>query len=271
MKRFIILAGYCELGMYLYWTGKLDQYINTRYTYLAFLSMGIAFILAAVQLIIWVKQLDTHQHKQLGWGSLLTLAIPLVVGFFLPTVTLDATTVASKGYQFPLAATVDVNQSLQSADGTDIQYLKPDTSLFFTKKNYELQMAKSLSRYQQASQIAINNENYMEVMELIYLFPDQFMGKTISYSGFVYKDPEYKGQQYLFRFGIIHCIADSGVYGLLTKGNEMSYDDNTWIQVSGQLTKAYNQSLDLYLPALDITESSAISQPENPYVYRQFY
>lgn len=269
MRRFLILAGYCELGMYLYWTGKLDQYINTRYTYLAFLSMGIAFILALVQLVIWVKQLDKTHQKRLGWGSLLTLAFPIGVGFFVPTVSLDATTVASKGYYFPLSAGVD-NREV-SADGTDIQYLRPDTSLYFTKANYDKQIAQSLALYRHQEQITITSDNYMEVMELIYLYPDQFVGKTISYSGFVYKEPDQDQQLYLFRFGIIHCIADSGVYGLLTKGEEVGYDNNTWVQVTGRLTKTYHQRLGQQLPTLDIETSSAISPPKNPYVYRRFY
>lgn len=35
MIRFLILAGYFELTMYLQISGKLDQYINTHYAYLA--------------------------------------------------------------------------------------------------------------------------------------------------------------------------------------------------------------------------------------------
>ncbi len=62
----------------------------------------------------------------------------------------------------------------------------------------------------------------MEVMEVIYDYPDQFAGKTIELTGFVYNDPNNKDSQFLFRFGIIHCIADSGVYGLLTTGAPQS-------------------------------------------------
>lgn len=202
-------------------------------------------------------------------GSLVMLLFPIGVGFLVPTVTLDATAVASKGYYFPRAAGVD--DSLTSADGTEIQYLSPDTSLYFTKANYQAQMNKSLAKYKTLSTIDISSANYMEVMELIYLYPDQFVGKTISYTGFVYKDPDVTDQQFLFRFGIIHCIADSGVYGLLTKGADFSYDNNTWVEVSGQLAMTYNQTLGQYLPTLNITDSSAISQPKNPYVYRTFY
>lgn len=50
MIRFLILSGYFELTMYLQLSGKLDQYINVRYSYLAYISMVLSFILALVQL-----------------------------------------------------------------------------------------------------------------------------------------------------------------------------------------------------------------------------
>ena len=57
MLRFLILSGYFELVMYLQVSGKLNQYINIHYSYLAYISMVLSFILAVVQLIVWMKQM----------------------------------------------------------------------------------------------------------------------------------------------------------------------------------------------------------------------
>lgn len=268
MRRFLILAGYCQLSMYLYWSGKLDQYINTRYSYLTFVSLILAFILATAQLWLWVKQEDKHRPRRSLLG-LSGLVLPILVGFLVPTVSLDATTVAAKGYYFPLAA--GASPELAADEGQSTQYLKPDTSLYFTKSAYTKQMTALLNRYKDQDQLTITSDNYMALMELIYLYPEAFVGKEISYTGFVYNDPKVADQQFLFRFGIIHCIADSGVYGLLTKGGPIRYDDNTWVHVRGRLTQTYNQVLGQTLPTLTITESTAITQPNNPYVYRAFY
>ena len=46
MIRFLILAGYFELTMYLQLSGKLNQYINMHYSYLAYISMILSFLLA---------------------------------------------------------------------------------------------------------------------------------------------------------------------------------------------------------------------------------
>ena len=105
MIRFLILAGYFELTMYLQLSGKLNQYINLHYSYLAYISMFLSFVLALVQLIIWVKQMKIHSHLSSFWAkvaSIFLLCIPLFVGLFFPTVTLDSQTVSAKGYHFRL-------------------------------------------------------------------------------------------------------------------------------------------------------------------------
>lgn len=144
MIRFLILAGYFELSMYLKLSGKLNQYINTHYTYLAYISMVLSFILAIVQLIIWVKNMKMHSHlhgKIAKSTSPMILVFPVLVGLLVPTVSLDSTTVSAKGYNFPLAAG---STGTVSQDGTRVQYLKPDTSTYFTSSAYEKEMQKEL-------------------------------------------------------------------------------------------------------------------------------
>lgn len=271
MIRFLILMGYFEMTLYLYVTGKLDQYINLHYSYLAYLSMILSFILAIVQLVVWMKQMKVHSHltsKSAQWTSILMLLIPLGVAGLFPTVSLDATTVKAKGYHFPLAAGVD--EGTQQQEGTTVQYLKPDTSTYFTKSAYQEEMRKVADKYLDEDVITITAENYMAIMEVIYDYPDEFVGKTVEFTGFVYNDPDNPNQQFIFRFGIIHCIADSGVYGLLTTGQTETIPNDTWVKARGKLQITYHNSLKQSLPSLILSEFKPISQPKNPYVYRVF-
>lgn len=271
MIRFLILAAYFELTMYLQLSGKLNQYINTKYSYLAYISMVLSFLLALVQLYTWMKNIKVHSHltgKLAKVTSPFILVFPVLVGLLVPTVSLDSTTVSAKGYHFPLAA--GASKSGVSDDGTAVQYLKPDTSLYFTKSAYQREMKKELKKYKGNQALTITTENYMEVMELIYLFPEEFTDRDIQYTGFVYNEPGRDKYQFLFRFGIIHCIADSGVYGLLTTGNSTKYSDNTWLTVKGRIQMEYDNNLNQTLPVLHIQEMKESKQPSNPYVYRVF-
>lgn len=131
-------------------------------------------------------------------------------------------------------------------------------------------MKKELAKYENLAKISITSDNYMEVMELIYNFPGTFEGKTVTYTGFVYNDPTDASAQFLFRFGIIHCIADSGVFGLRTLTDGVSYPDNTWLKITGQIQTAYYTPFKREMPIIKPDQIDKVEKPSNPYVYRNF-
>lgn len=287
MIRFLILSGYFELMMYLQVSGKLDQYINVHYRYLAILSMILSALLALVQLYIWVKsdsvkgkkQVDeeVHHHHDHDHDHGLTkpsqrviayvlLALPVIVGTLFPTVSLDTTIVEAKGFNFPISKESVGDPEMQT------QYLKPDTSIYFNKSDYMDQMKKLKEKYDDKQLIKITDENYLEVMELIYNYPSEFIGKKISYEGFVYKTPDgEKEDNFLFRFGIIHCVADSGVFGLLThmpEGTNVKNDE--WYKVEGTIQSDYYEPFKRDIPVVEVNTLTKIEAPKNQYVYRSF-
>lgn len=287
MIRFLILSGYFELMMYLQVSGKLDQYINVHYRYLAILSMILSALLALVQLYIWVKSdsvkgkkqgdEEVHHHHDHDHDHGLTkpsqrviayvlLALPVIVGTLFPTVSLDTTIVEAKGFNFPISKESVGDPEMQ------IQYLKPDTSIYFNKSDYLDQMKKLKEKYDDKQLIKITDENYLEVMELIYNYPSEFIGKKISYEGFVYKTPDgEKEDNFLFRFGIIHCVADSGVFGLLTHMPEgTNVKNDKWYKVEGTIQSDYYEPFKRDIPVVEVNTLTKIEAPKNQYVYRSF-
>ena len=184
MIRFLILAGYFWAHHVPAIIHKLNQYINLHYSYLAYISMFLSFVLALVQLIIWVKQMKIHSHLSGFWAkvaSIFLLCIPLFVGLFFPTVTLDSPN--SFCQRLPLPGCGWIFQGNPAGRRTTTQYLKPDTSSYFTKSAYESEMKQAAKKYVDKKVIQVTTENYMEVMEVIYDYPDQFAGKTIELTG----------------------------------------------------------------------------------------
>lgn len=280
MLRFLILSGYFELMMYLQVSGKLDQYINVHYRYLAILSMILSALLALVQLYLWVKngkaEEETHEHDhdhdhglskpyQRGIAYVL-LALPVIVGTLFPTVSLDTTIVEAKGFNFPVSKESVGDPEMQT------QYLKPDTSIYFNKSDYLDQMNELKEKYGDKQTIEITDENYLEIMELIYNYPSEFIGKKISYEGFVYQTPnDSNADVFLFRFGIIHCVADSGVFGLLTHMPEgVSVKNDEWYKIEGTIQSDYYQPFKREIPSVVVANAEKVSAPKNQYVYRSF-
>ena len=271
MIRFLILFSYFILTLYLHLSGKLNQYINLHYSYLASITMILSLLLALVQAYISLKRFKEHSHLHslsAKLASFILLSLPLLVGFTFPTVTLDSQTVSAKGYYFPLSEGID--KTIQEREGTSSQYLKPDTSRFYSKTAYENIVRKAADKYLTQSSIVITDKNYLEVMEAIYDYPNEFEGKEIEFIGFVYNDPNHTNSQFVFRFGIMHCIADSGVFGLLTTGNTNHYENNTWVRVKGKISNHYHKELNQVLPTLEVQSFVKVDKPENPYVYKKF-
>ena len=89
MIRFFILFGYFILTLYLHLSGKLNQYINLHYSYLAYISMVLSLLLAIVQAYVCFKRLKEHSHLHsfsAKLASFALLSLPLLVGFTFPTV-----------------------------------------------------------------------------------------------------------------------------------------------------------------------------------------
>lgn len=277
MIRFLILSGYFELMMYLQVSGRLDQYINVHYRYLVFLTMGLSLILALVQLKIWAgsdKQAE-HSHHDHDHGlnkpyqrgiAYLLLVIPLVVGLLFPTINLDTTIVEAKGFSFPVS-----KESVGDPE-MNTQYLKPDTSIYYNKSDYNDQMTKLMKKYETDQKLEVTDENYLEVMELIYNYPNSFVGKNISFNGFIYEtQKDQKKYDFMFRFGIIHCVADSGVFGLMTKLPEnLTVKNNEWLHAEGTITLDFFEPFQRQIPAVNVTKAQTVTAPKNQYVYRAF-
>ena len=286
MLRFLILSGYFELMMYLQVSGKLDQYINVHYRYLAILSMILSALLALVQLYVWVKSdsakrdhdehhHDEHHHEEHDHGlstswqrgiAYVLLALPIIVGTLFPTVSLDTTIVEAKGFNFPVSKESVGDPEMQT------QYLKPDTSIYFNKSDYLDQMNQLKAKYGDKKKITITDENYLEIMELIYNYPSEFIGKKISYEGFVYQTPNGEQEDsFLFRFGIIHCVADSGVFGLLTHMPDgTSIKNDEWYKVEGTIQSDYYEPFKREIPSVEVSKATKVAAPKNQYVYRSF-
>ncbi|MDT2759089.1 TIGR03943 family putative permease subunit [Enterococcus xiangfangensis] len=279
MIRFLILSGYFELMMYLQVSGRLDQYINVHYRYLIFLTMFLSLIFALVQLKIWTEG-ETHKEKtHSGHGhdhgltkpyqrgiAYLLLVLPLIVGTLFPTISLDTTIVEAKGFSFPVS-----KESVGDPE-MNTQYLKPDTSIYYNKSDYNEQMTKLMKKYAADQKLEVTDENYLEMMELIYNYPNSFVGKKISFNGFVYETTS-KNQKYdfLFRFGIIHCVADSGVFGLMTKlPANMTVKNNQWLHVEGTITLDFFEPFQRQIPSVAVDSTQIVSAPKNQYVYRAF-
>lgn len=275
--------------IHLHLTGDISKYINMKYAYLSKSAAIMLAILTIVQIYQALKQDHenhdehcgcSHQHdvhcgcehhhgtNDKKWKRILVSGIfiyPVITGIFFPVATLDSTTVMAKGFHFPATDPGTTDPYGQR------QFLKPDTSLYYGKAGYTEIMEKQKDEFLGDS-ITLNDENFLKGMESIYYSPGEFEGKELTFDGFVFNDEELNtGQMFIFRFGIIHCVADSGVFGMLVDMPEgVELEDDTWIRVTGTLGRTYYQPFKSTIPTLHVTEWNNIPEPEEEYVFRGY-
>ncbi|MBW7453063.1 TIGR03943 family putative permease subunit [Paenibacillus sepulcri] len=212
-----------------------------------------------------------HGHSHGGTSRLirtvtyLILLFPVITGFFLPVQILDSSFVKAKGFSFP-----QIEASVNSPG--EHQFLRPNTSVFYGAEGYKEVKNAELSEFIDRDEVILGDEEYLKGIEAIYNYPGAFLGKTVAFDGFAYQGEQINENQFfVFRFGFIHCAADSGVFGMLVDfpdGTELKNDD--WVHVRGKLTWQFYQPFKQTIPVLTVSRWERISAPDDPYVYRTF-
>ncbi|MCF7619937.1 TIGR03943 family putative permease subunit [Bacillus sonorensis] len=281
MFRTLILMFFTFFFFHLHASGNLTKYINMKYAYLSYIAIFLLAILTAVQFYLYLKGANetecghdcgcghdhSHEKDQPFFKRMFIYFVflfPLCTGLFLPVATLDSNIVKSKGFSFKAIK--------QPEHYSQTQYLRPDTSIYYGQDGYDELMEKALKNYKGKKRIALQDEDYLKGMEAIYNAPGEFLDKTIEFSGFAFKGESIHDRQlFVLRFGIIHCIADSGVYGMLVEfPDDINIKNDQWLHVKGTLTSQFYQPFKSTIPVLQVTEWSKIKEPKDPYVYRTY-
>ena len=279
MIRFIILFGFTYLFLHLHLTGDISKYINMKYSYLSFSMIFVLGFLTVYQLYRWnaegsgkpdpAEELHDHSHGKesfLKKSFVYTILIfPILTGIFLPIATLNSNIVKAKGFHF---AMIDNDKDQYS----NHEILRPDTSLYYGAGAYQKMINKDKKKYSKGDSITLDDANYLRGLEVIYSYPGNFINKNVSLEGFVYHGDALKQNQlFLFRFGIIHCIADAGVFGMMVElpNDASNYKDDDWLHVEGTLSTVYYQPFKQTIPFLKVDKVEQIQAPKEQYVYRK--
>ncbi|UNL82915.1 TIGR03943 family putative permease subunit [Priestia koreensis] len=284
MLRIIILMAFTFIFMHLHATGDITKYINMRYSYISFSAIFIFLALTLAQLYFYMRGEDQHghdhdhgpncscghdhAHDEDKWYKKLVIYPILIVPFasvmFFPVATLDSSTVEAKGFHFPI---------LHDGGSSSLhQFLEPDTSTYYGADYHQKMMDQTQKYYKDKNTIKLEGPMFLKGMEALYHYPGEFTGKNIELTGFSYNNKDLKDNQlFVFRFGIIHCIADAGVYGMLLQfPKDMKMENDQWLTVKGKMSTMYYQPLKKTIPVLNVTGYEKISKPKDPYAYWKF-
>lgn len=115
--------------------------------------------------------------------------------------------------------------------------------------------------------IQVKDKDYVQTMGIIGQDVNGFKGKELTFTGFIYKDKDVRGNKAVVaRYGITCCIADASVWGMIVTGqNVEKFPEETWVKVTGILDKTTYKRMPF--PLVKISKLEKINKPADPYVY----
>ncbi|PIC62868.1 TIGR03943 family protein [Sporosarcina sp. P13] len=229
----------------------------------------------------------------------LLFILPIIFGLGFPQSIIDSSVAANKGIQYggglynynqknsatmlenqKYSSTIDMNEHVDDLEeylvetdqqdaskdmAEDIPTPLPDT----TTGEYNIYSVydEFLAEYSEMDHIEVTDENYLDVISVINIYLDKFVGKTLTMKGFVYREPDFNEQQIVVaRFAMNCCVADASVFGTIVESDQVqSYETDSWIEVTGTINEtSYKGQKVMRLSPDQIVK---IDTPKDPYVY----
>lgn len=112
----------------------------------------------------------------------------------------------------------------------------------------------------------LSANNYTNVLKAVHDNIDNYVGQKIKFSGYVYRMIDFNQNQFVLgRNMIISSDFQTVVVGFLCEcDNAIEYEDYTWIEIEGTITKGdYHGDM----PIVKIQRIEKIEKPSEEYVY----
>lgn len=138
--------------------------------------------------------------------------------------------------------------------------------LFKEMKNYQSEnFTVNDSDYIENSS-EISSEQYTNVLKAVHDNLDNYIGKEITFIGYIYKIDYLEPNQFvLARNMIINSTMQSVVVGFLCESNDINQFDNlSWVKVTGKIKKG---NLDGEIPIIEVTSIKSSDKPSQEFVY----
>lgn len=295
--RGIILIGFMLLLLGLITSGKLSYYVAPKMHIFVYFAIVIFGILGVMQ--FFRRSQQDHHDDGCGCGVdhtpkgapmkqfliYMLFVIPLLTGFMMPEKAMDSSIAEKRGIRYgsglyakPVQKTeegkvvaseeIDVEAYLEDPEGylqeMEEKVKKENPIETYDVTDYYEKYGKELLKKEK---ITVTSEHYLDAMSVLNIYLDQFKGKQIETTGFVYREEGMKDDQAVIaRFSMNCCSADAVVYGTIVEGDQVSkLQIDTWYTVTGVIDETeFNH---VRLPLVKVESLKKIEPLKDPYVY----
>ncbi|MGG3470023.1 TIGR03943 family protein [Neobacillus pocheonensis] len=286
--RGIILIGFMLLLFKLLLTNNISLLIAPKMIRFIYFTLFICLILGVLLIIRGTSGKEHSYHcdcdgnhtypSSFGKSVFLYLLfiIPITTGFLFSNNVLGSSVAMNRTIKLGATSqppqqnkTLNNSSKVQSSSNTNKSNTSTNTQSILdnqpeplTQKEYDALKNKLMK----ANIINIDDNQYVNIMNIIQDNLNAMLGKTVTTKGFVYREKEFMQNQIIVaRFGITCCVADASVYGMMAKGEVAALPKDKWVQVTGKIEQTqFNGET---IPVIKISQLSKITAPQQPYVF----
>lgn len=112
----------------------------------------------------------------------------------------------------------------------------------------------------------IQSDNYTNVLKSVHEDLNSYVGKKVSFSGYVYRVYDFEETEFvLARDMVVSSDLQTVVVGFLCDyKNAKDFQDGTWVNITGKITKGYYHG---EIPVIKISKIEKCGEPDNSLVY----
>lgn len=112
----------------------------------------------------------------------------------------------------------------------------------------------------------ISAQNYTNILKSVHDDLNTYVGQKIKFTGYVYRVYDFNSNQFvLARNMVISSDFQTVVVGFLCESHETcNYENNTWIEIEGEITKGNYHG---EAPVIKVTKIKNTDKPSDEYVY----
>lgn len=284
--RLAIMTGLTVYIAYLLGTGQILLFIApqlVKYVALAAICMALFVVAQLYALARAFKRplpacacgrLDGHSHED-GHGHEPTggplknglvyglFILPLLLGVLLPNEAFAGSLAHNKGMNLGVFGGGGIPADLAQLSTAE----DPDLKALFRSETSNRDYAKLGMLLYKQDRIVMEDEWFIEKLQAMNTFVDNFQGKSIQIKGFVYREEGMPANQFIIgRMAMTHCIADISPYGIIVEADDAAnYANDTWITMTGTIAKTSFHERNVIEIRIQSTEPA--SAPSIPYVY----
>lgn len=109
-------------------------------------------------------------------------------------------------------------------------------------------------------------ESYTNVLKSVYENLDTYVGQKICFSGYVYRNIDFPETEFvLARDMLVEGSTKTLIVGFLCSYDDaQSYPDNTWVEITGEISKGNYHG---EVPIIKVSKIKQIDKPADEYAY----